>query len=161
MTRPKSLIAIASATALFSLVTGCSEDQENAALDTPTSRPTPSPTEAAPTDRSQPPPAATTKPKPSVADNELNLAHDVIVRLGRAADAYGYGLGPGTTLDYEQATNFAYAVSLVCDGWRSGESTFQDSVDEDVASGAPLSDARGFNRFLQADFCPAYYEAGN
>lgn len=122
-------------------------------------RPTSSPSEPAATQRSQPP--AASKPPPPAADNELGLPHDVIVRLGRAADVFGYGLGPGTALDYEQATNFAYAVSTVCDGWRSGDVTFQDSVDEDVASGAPATDARAFNRFLADDFCPAYYRAGN
>lgn len=163
MTRRATLIAISSATALLSLAAGCGEPRDSAGGEPPataTSEPTSSPPETAATGPARPP-TATKKPRPPAADNELGLPHEVIVRLGRTADVFGYGLGPGTALDYEQATNFAYAVSTVCDGWRSGDLTFQDSVDEDVMSGAPPADARGFNRFLESDFCPAYYRAGN
>lgn len=167
MSRPVRRAALgALAASLLSLVAGCADGQEQAAdaYDEPWPPPTgtssssdPKPTETAPTQ----PPASSKKPRPPAADDELGLPHDVIVRLGRAADAFGYGLGEGTTLDYEQSTNFAYAVALVCDEWRSGDLTFEDSVEEDVMSGAPPSDARAFNHFLESDFCPAYYRAGN
>lgn len=167
MSRPVRRAALgALAASLLSLAAGCADGQELATdvYDEPWPPPTgtssssdPKPTKTAPAQ----PPASSKKPRPPAADNELGLPHDVIVRLGRAADVFGYGLGPGTVLDYEQATDFAYAVSTVCDGWRSGDLTFQDSVDEDVTSGAPASDARAFNRFLESDFCPAYYRAGN
>ncbi len=106
-------------------------------------------------------PDAPDEPKDSEADNDLNLAHDDIARLGRAADIYGYGLGPGTSLDYDQATNFAYAVTLTCDGWRDGNLSFEDSVSEDVMSGASETDAIAMNRYLESTFCPAYEAAGN
>lgn len=101
------------------------------------------------------------EPEDPEIDNELNLAHDDIVRLGRAADIYGYGLGPGTSLDYDQATNFAYAVTLTCDGWRDDSLSFEDSVTEDVISGASEADATAMNRYLESTFCPAYEAAGN
>ena len=105
-------------------------------------------------------------PKPSARpephfDNALHLDHGVIVQLAAMADLYGYGLGPGTTLSYGQAKNFAYGVSVVCDSLRSGESTVEDAVADDVSMGAPRSDAEGFNRYLDQTFCPAYYRAGN
>lgn len=102
----------------------------------------------------------TKKDRPAF-DNDLNLASAVIDELGRMADVYGYGLSPGSPLSYEQAIEFAYAVSLTCDFLDSGAMTFNESVREDIQGGAPPSDARGFNRYLDRTFCPAYIEAGN
>ncbi|TIC81502.1 hypothetical protein E8D34_17615 [Nocardioides sp. GY 10113] len=171
-------LAAAAAAAGLSAVTGCSggwfpDDEASAQAPTPW---TPVPTtSAAPTVTESPvaqqprsrkrtkaaAPTSRSASQAPAADNELGLPHEVIVRLGSMADLYGYGLGPGTALDYEQATNFAYGVSVVCDSWRSGETTVQDAVDDDVMSGAPVSDARGFNRYLHTTFCPAYHAAGN
>ena len=100
-------------------------------------------------------------PRARKPGNALNLPRSVIVQLGQVADLYGYGLGPGTALSYHQSLNFAYGLSVVCDEVRSGRSTFQDSIQDDISMGAPASDARGFNRYLQQTFCPAYYAAGN
>lgn len=120
------------------------------------------PATATPTPTAEAPRARKRQVKtPAPADNELGLPRAVVVQLGQVADLYGYGLGPGTSLDYEQATNFAYAVSIICDDLRSGAMTLQESIDEDVVSGAPPGDARGFNRYLKGVFCPEYYAAGN
>ena len=120
------------------------------------------PATATPTPTAEAPRARKRQVKtPAPVDNELGLPRAVVVQLGQVADLYGYGLGPGTSLDYEQATDFAYAVSIICDDLRSGAMTLQESIDEDVVSGAPPGDARGFNRYLKSTFCPEYYAAGN
>jgi hypothetical protein len=113
--------------------------------------PTPSP--------SAPEPIAT--PMNGDVDEVLHLPRTTIVALGLMADRYGYGNGPGTALTYEQALNFAYGVSVVCDSVRSGEATYQDFIDDDMSTGAPASAARGMNNYLRDTFCPAYYKAGN
>ena len=123
---------------------------------------TPSPSSSlTPTPEAPEAPEAPEEPEAPEVDNELGMAHEDIEALGRAADAYGYGLGPGTALSYEQATNFAYAVAVTCDELRSGETTLEESVQVDVADGAPPADARGFNAYLDSTFCPQYYAAGN
>lgn len=91
--------------------------------------------------------------------DEYGLTSADIELLGSMADLYGYGLGPGTSLTFEQATDMAYAMTVPCSDVLVGGMTWGERVAEDVADGAPVADAEGFNAYLRDSFCPLLTDA--
>lgn len=82
------------------------------------------------------------------------ITDDDVRALGFMADEYGYGLGPGTSLPFDQAQSFAYVVLLSCDELAAGTTTQSALVDDDVMSGAAPSDASAFWSYATGRFCP-------
>lgn len=86
--------------------------------------------------------------------DERGVTDDEVRRLGAMADRTGYGLGPGTTLPFDQAQNFAVVLILTCDQVAAGELTWDDAIAADVSTGAPQGAAREMNGYLRDVFCP-------
>ncbi|CAM3532613.1 hypothetical protein NODU109028_21175 [Nocardioides dubius] len=73
--------------------------------------------------------------------------------LAAVANRYGYGPADESYADI--------IVLVVCDPIESGLMTWEDSVAEDIASGAPASDAEAFNDYARTVFCPGMgYDVG-
>lgn len=81
------------------------------------------------------------------------VTEEMVVTLGRIADATGYGLSPGTPLSYEQAQLFAAAIVTVCDDVADGNTTWADQTRRDQLDGAPTAAARQMNTYLRVQFC--------
>ncbi|MGY1777740.1 hypothetical protein ACI8AV_17920 [Geodermatophilus sp. SYSU D00804] len=78
----------------------------------------------------------------------------MVRQLGTKADETGYGLAPGTPLPFEQAQSFAAIIVPVCDKVADGQTTWSAQTAQDVADGAPPTDAREMNGYLRDVFCP-------
>lgn len=78
-----------------------------------------------------------------------------VVLLGHIADRTGYGLGPGTTLTFQQAQDLAIMMVDNCERVRQGKRTWHDLVAEDVSVGATSSDAVDMYNYVSSQFCTA------
>jgi hypothetical protein len=83
------------------------------------------------------------------------VTDDMVRQLGAMADLTGYGLDKDTPLPFDQAQDFAsLIVSRVCDEVASGALTWEQSIAQDVATGAPVGDAQQMNGDMREVFCP-------
>lgn len=86
---------------------------------------------------------------------ERGVTDDMVRRLGAMADSTGYGYGPGTTLPFDQAQNFAVAVLVTCDQVVARTLTWDQAIRDDMSTGAPAGAAEKMNGYLRDVYCPA------
>lgn len=79
---------------------------------------------------------------------------EMVSALGIVGDETGYGISKSTPTNQEQRENFAYAIVLLCREIAAGETSWEDSVYEDVFSGAAAFDAQRLNDYARIEFCP-------
>lgn len=82
---------------------------------------------------------------------ERGLTANDVFSVAGMADSTGYRLGDSSwEMDQVTATSFVFA----CDEVKAGEITWEESIDLDVADGAPRPDAVRMNNYLRDVFCP-------
>jgi len=78
----------------------------------------------------------------------------MVTALGIVGDEAGYGISKSVPMNQEQREDFAYAIVLLCRDIGAGETSWENSLNEDLFSGAELSDAQRFNDYARIEFCP-------
>ena len=78
----------------------------------------------------------------------------MVTALGIVGDEAGYGISKSAPMNQEQREDFAYAIVLLCRDIGGGETSWENSLNEDLFSGAELSDAQRLNDYARTDFCP-------
>lgn len=66
---------------------------------------------------------------------------EAVTALGLVGDETGYGICKSTPMNQEQRENFAYAIVLLCREISAGDTSWEESVNEDLYGGAAVSDA--------------------
>lgn len=146
-------VAVVAVVATLTL-SGCSSDAGQGSIQggdrTETSPSTPS-------DAPSAVPSATAPIDTSVVDalHEAGVPDRLVDELGRVADATGYGLSPGNSLDLQQRQSFAAIQITTCREVAAGNKSWAEVKSSDVAGGAPAASATEMVRFLQESFCPA------
>lgn len=82
------------------------------------------------------------------------VTQEMVTALGIVGDETGYGISTSVPMNQEQREDFAYAIVLLCRDIGAGETSWENSVNEDVFSGAELSDAQRLNDYTRTEFCP-------
>ncbi|MFF1555786.1 hypothetical protein ACFVX3_32720 [Rhodococcus erythropolis] len=82
------------------------------------------------------------------------VTQEMVTALGIVGDETGYGISTSVPMNQEQREDFAYAIVLLCRDIGAGEMSWENSVNEDVFSGAELSDAQRLNDYARTEFCP-------
>lgn len=85
---------------------------------------------------------------------QAGVGPDMVAALAVVGDETGYGVSKSTPMDEEQREGFAYAIVLLCRDIAAGETTWEQSVNADVFSGAELTDAQRLNDHARTEFCP-------
>lgn len=78
----------------------------------------------------------------------------MVTALGIVGDEAGYGISKSVPMNQEQREDFAYAIVLLCRDIGAGETSWENSLNEDLFSGAELSDAQRLNDYARIEFCP-------
>ena len=78
----------------------------------------------------------------------------MVTALGIVGDEVGYGISKSVPMNQEQREDFAYAIVLLCRDIGGGETSWENSLNEDLFSGAELSDAQRLNDYARIEFCP-------
>ncbi|ANQ75588.1 hypothetical protein [Rhodococcus qingshengii] len=78
----------------------------------------------------------------------------MVTALGIVGDEAGYGISKSVPMNQEQREDFAYAIVLLCRDIGAGETSWENSLNEDLFSGAELSDAQRLNDYARTEFCP-------
>lgn len=110
------------------------------------------PTEPAPTSQAA---GATGDDSIRVALEQAGVSTDMVAALGVVGDETGYGISKSTPMNQEQREGFAYAIMLLCREIAAGETSWEQSVSEDVFSGAERADAQRLNDYARTEFCPS------
>lgn len=78
---------------------------------------------------------------------------EMVTALRIVGDYTGYGISKSTPTNQEQRENFAYAIGLLCREISAGETSWEESINEDIFSGAASSDAQRVNDYARIEFC--------
>ncbi|MFF1947024.1 hypothetical protein ACFVWF_33350 [Rhodococcus qingshengii] len=78
----------------------------------------------------------------------------MVTALGIVGGEVGYGISKSVPMNQEQREDFAYAIVLLCRDIGGGETSWENSLNEDLFSGAELSDAQRLNDYARIEFCP-------
>ncbi len=82
------------------------------------------------------------------------VTQEMVTALGIVGDETGYGISTSVPMNQKQREDYAYAIVLLCRDIGAGETSWENSVNEDVFSGAGLSDAQRLNDYARTEFCP-------
>ncbi|MEV0947216.1 hypothetical protein [Rhodococcus sp. NPDC049939] len=82
------------------------------------------------------------------------MTQEMVAALGAVGDETGYGISKSTPMTQVQREGLAYAVMLLCRDVAAGETSWDQSINDDVFGGAEWADARRFNDFARTEFCP-------